>query len=209
MRIGQNKRASRAIGMVLLMAVALMVACGNDSSGNNDAAAASATAERRDQAIATFTAEAAAVAPTATRFPTSSAGTSSTPTPVRSLTPASTPTPNEAELADRTALEELLRVRSETLGSGDFDAWYETCAPYLRESAQSSKAIEKQLASLRLEPEEVAGVEFVLEQIFLTAGTSATIVWGWRSGPDYFPGVGGGPYTKEDGQWYSIGWGCV
>lgn len=210
----ENIRRS-LVTVAMLAGFGLLAACGTESSADSTAVAASATAERRQQAIATFTAEAAAAGPTATRFPTSvptsnaAQATQSFATAAARLTPLPSPTPGEGEQADRAALEELLRVRSEAMSAGDIDAWYETCSPTVRESARDSNALEKQLAALQIDPAEGnVSFEFVLEQAFLTGGTSATVVWGWRAGPNYFPGVGGGPYVKEDGQWYSIGWGC-
>ncbi len=205
------------VAVVIPASVALLTACGAESSADGTSVAASSTAERRQQAIATFTAEAATVGPTATRFPTAIAtaseaqATQAFATAAARLTPAPTPTPNDEEQANRAALEMLLLERSEAMSSGDIDAWYETCSPSVRDSARQTRALEKQLAALQIDPtlEGAVSFEFVAEQIRFTGDTSANVIWGWRAGSDYFPGVGGGPYVKEDGKWYSIGWGCI
>ncbi len=95
------------------------------------------------------------------------------------------------------------------MGTGDFDAWYATCAPSVRGSARASDALGKQMRALRINPNPDSTLEFVSEQVFFSGSTGATVVWGLKFGTTYIPGLGGGPYVKEDGEWYSIGWGCA
>ncbi len=93
--------------------------------------------------------------------------------------------------------------------SSDFETWYGTCAPSIRDRARETDALGKQLRSLRLDLGEDSAVEFVVEQVLFTGYTAATVVWGWRDGAFYLPGIGAGPYIKEDGKWFSLGWGCA
>ena len=95
------------------------------------------------------------------------------------------------------------------MGTGDFDAWYDTCAPTVRESARENDALGKQLRAIGIEPDPESTMEFIAEQVFFSGTASATVIWGIQVGGDYLAGIGGGPYLKEDGEWFSVGWGCA
>lgn len=194
----------------------LLVACGTDTASGT-AAAVTATAVRREEAIASFTAEAVAAGPIPTRFPVrtpvpatpqTTAGTPTPQLPDASLIPTPDPITKQQEI-DRQALETLLLIRGQALGSGDFETWYETCSPTIRESAIENDALGKQLRVINFEPDESVQIEFVVEQVLFSGDTAATVLWGIRVGTSYFAGFGGGPYAKEDGTWYSLGWGCA
>ncbi len=204
-RSRQGLRLSIVVALTLLAA-----ACGTDSGASTEADAL-ATALRREQAIATFTAE-AVISPTATRFPrvTPSSEPQEQPTATAAATPPAQGARSftEEQLGDIEELEALLLVRSEAMSKGDFEAWYETCAPSIREQAIESDALGAQLRAIRFEPDQQASFEFVLEEVFFSGSTDATVLWGWRSGPSYFSGLGG-QYVKQEGTWFSLGWGCA
>ncbi len=91
---------------------------------------------------------------------------------------------------------------------GDFETWYDTCAPQVRESAIETDALGRQLRAIKFEPDGTSTIEFVLEEVFFSGSTAATVLWGVRDGADYFSGLGGS-FIKEDDEWFSIGWGCT
>lgn len=109
---------------------------------------------------------------------------------------------------DIQALEALLTVRSQAMSKGDFETWYGTCAPAIRDSAIENDALAAQLRAIRFEPDDSVSIQFVLEDVFFSGSTGATVLWGVLSGPSYSSGLGG-QYVKEDGKWYSLGWGCA
>lgn len=223
LRTNSNRKLLAGTFLAPLLGL-LFVACGTDTASGT-AAAVTATALRREEAIASFTAEAVAAGPIATRFPVRTpvpetpqavAGTptpllpdaSLIPTPEPDTSPTPDPITQQREI-DRQALETLLGTRARALGSGDFEAWYETCSSTIRESAIENDALGRQLRAIRFEPDETLQVEFVVEQVLFSGDTAATVLWGLRVGTQYFAGFGGGPYAREDGAWYSLGWGCA
>ncbi len=189
--------------------VVFAIACGSELNGGANVDA-TATADRREQAIAEFTAEAATVAAIGSPQSTSVVTAPTTAaSPTSAITgPSGSNSGVAADNPDRLEIEALLAVRSHAMSTGDIDAWYETCAPSVRALGRTAQAIEKQVRALNIPTDGSVEFELVLENIIITGGTSATVIWGLQWPNGYVPGLGG-PYVKEDGRWFSVGWGCA
>ena len=196
--------------LALVAALALSisaVACGSDT-GLSDEARATGTIEARESAVTRFTVEAAQTAAVITPTPPSSPTPSPAPT-IGITGPSGTIVVTDSQAANREAIDELLARRSEAFSQGDIDGWYETCDPAIRESGKTGGSLERQYAAMRFEPGPENDFQFVAEQVMFAGDSGANVIWGLRAGENYISGIGGGPYVKVDGEWFSRGWGCI
>lgn len=132
--------------------------------------------------------------------------------PETSTAPSETATSATATVAqsrseDLAALRNLLTTQNGAIRDNDFGSFYLTCAPSLRDSAESEQTLQDLLSQL---PPGFDWLEFEFESVEFGSETEATVFYSIRmDSGEYFLGTSTGFFQKINGNWYSLGRGCV
>ena len=139
--------------------------------------------------------------------PTATATTMPAPTFQNPTEPTIDISVPEGREDDALSLRILMDTQNSALSSGNYDAFYETCAPDLKSEAVSSRSVEKLLNVL---PSNAGSLEFEYEGVVFESETSATVVFALKlESGEYFAGASGGQFVKVSDRWYSMSKGCI